>query len=101
MLKRSLFLIGFISWLALVACSSGTVDPNANPFAGGVAEEISSSSSSSEASSSNSSIHITPDSSQSSGSSLPQSGDKVTEGVQIVVVRDDSPETELVKVSIV
>ena len=33
MLKRSLFVIGFISWLALVACSSGTVDPNANPLA--------------------------------------------------------------------
>ena len=33
MLKKSFYLIGFVSWLALVACSSGTVDPNANPFA--------------------------------------------------------------------
>ena len=102
MLKRSLFVIGFISWLALVACSSGTVDPNANPFAGVVEEESSSSSDSLNNNSSSSSwIHITPDSSQSSGSSLPQSGDKVSEGVQIVIVHDDSPETELVKVSIV
>ena len=33
MLKKCFYLIGFVSWLALVACSSGTVDPNANPFA--------------------------------------------------------------------
>lgn len=90
MLKRSLFVIGFISWLALVACSSGTVDPNANPFAGISEENISSSSnSSSDISSSSSWIHITPESSLSSGPDLPQStGSDGT--VEIIVAQPDS-----------
>ena len=100
MLKRSLFLIGFISWLALVACSSGTVDPNANPFAGLSEEDVSSSSSSSVASSSNSSIHITPDSSQSSSSDLPHSTGPDKGTVQVVIVRNDSPDKELESISI-
>ena len=100
MLKRSLFLIGFISWLALVACSSGTVDPNANPLAGLGEEDVSSSSSSSEASSSNSSIHITPDSSQSSSSDLPHSTGPDKGTVQVVIVRNDSPDKELESISI-
>ena len=33
MLNKIVYLIGCFSWLALVACSSGTIDPNANPFA--------------------------------------------------------------------
>lgn len=33
MLKKSAYIIGFFSLLAVVACSSGTVDPNANPMA--------------------------------------------------------------------
>ena len=96
MLKRSLFLIGFISWLALVACSSGTVDPNANPFAGIVEEEVSSSSNSSSGmSSSNSSIHITPDSSQSTDPDLPQSTGSEKGNVHVVVVSQDLPDEKL------
>lgn len=96
MLKRSLFLIGFISWLALVACSSGTVDPNANPMAGIVEEEVSSSSNSSSGmSSSNSSIHITPDSSQSTDPDLPQSTGSENGNVQVVVVSQDLPDKKL------
>ena len=95
MLKRSLFLIGFISWLALVACSSGTVDPNANPFAGLSEEYVSSSSSSSVASSSNSSIHITPDSSPSSSSDLPHSTGPDKGSVQVVIVNHDLPDEKL------
>ena len=33
MLKKSAYIIGLFSLLAVVACSSGTVDPNANPMA--------------------------------------------------------------------
>jgi len=33
MLKKSVYIIGLFSLLAMVACSSGTVDPNANPLA--------------------------------------------------------------------
>ena len=96
MLKRSLFLIGFISWLALVACSSGTVDPNANPFAGIVEEDVSSSSNSSSGmSSSNSSIHITPDSSQSTDPKLPQSTGSEKGNVHVVVVSQDLPDEKL------
>ena len=95
MLKRSLFLIGFISWLALVACSSGTVDPNANPFAGLSEEDVSSSSSSSVASSSNSSIHITPDSSQSTDPDLPHSTGPEKGSVQVVIVSHDLPDEKL------
>lgn len=43
--KKSVCLIGFFSWLALVACSSGTVDPNALPMVGYIDEDSSSSSS--------------------------------------------------------
>lgn len=47
MLRKCFYLIGFVSWLALVACSSGTVDPNANPLAvGGDSSSLESSSSS-------------------------------------------------------
>ena len=41
MLKKSVYIIGLFSLLAMVACSSGTVDPNANPLA--YADESSSS----------------------------------------------------------
>jgi len=54
MLKKCFYLIGFVSWLALVACSSGTVDPNANPLA------VGGDSSSSECSSSSGGIWIGP-----------------------------------------
>ena len=33
MLKKFFYFVGFLSGLALLACSSGTVDPNANPLA--------------------------------------------------------------------
>jgi hypothetical protein len=90
MLKRSLFLIGFISWLALVACSSGTVDPNANPLAGIGEENISSSSKSPEGiSSSIHQVYLPPDSPSSSNSSLPQpTGSDGT--VEVIVARPDS-----------
>ena len=54
MLKKCFYLIGFVSWLALVACSSGTVDPNANPLA------VGGDSSSSECSSSSGDIWVGP-----------------------------------------
>ena len=85
MLKRSLFLIGFISWLALVACSSGTVDPNANPMAGIVEEQNSSSNSSS----SSVWINFPPETHLSSNSSVPQPTG--SDGmVEVIVVRPDS-----------
>jgi hypothetical protein len=97
MLKRSLFLIGFISWLALVACSSGTVDPNANPLAGIGEENISSSSCSSEgiSSSKQHEVYLPPDSPSSSNSSLPQPTGSEKGIVQVVVVSQDLPDKQL------
>lgn len=85
MFKKGFYLIGFISWLALIACSSGTVDPNANPFAEG------GDSCSSEGNSSSSYIIVGPPNSNESSSSvyLPD----ITKSVKIVF---DSKATEVV-----
>ncbi len=85
MFKKGSYLIGFISWLALIACSSGTVDPNANPFAEG------GDSCSSEGNSSSSYIIVGPPNSNESSSSvyLPD----ITKSVKIVF---DSKATEVV-----
>ncbi|SIO27951.1 hypothetical protein [Fibrobacter sp. UWB11] len=84
MLKKSFYIIGFISWLALVACSSGTVDPNANPMAG-ISEEQNSSSNSS---SSSVWINFPPESSLSS-SSVTQHVSGNAHATYIVVVKEE------------
>ena len=90
MLKKCFYFIGFISWLALVACSSGTVDPNANPFAEtekGVSSECSSSSG-----------YITIEEPEISGgteSSNSTGGDPLSKGVKIVF---DTKVTEVVTI---
>ena len=76
MLKKSVYIIGLFSLLAMVACSSGTVDPNANPLA--------------YANESSSSIVVQSISSSSMSSSL-DTNDKYLEGQPSVhIIKDEA-----------
>ena len=85
MLKKSVYIIGLFSLLAVVACSSGTVDPNANPLA----YAYESSSSMSEQSISSSSIFNSLDLIDKIVEEWPKSAYIVKDEVTLIVVSVD------------
>lgn len=85
MLKKSVYIIGLFSLLAVIACSSGTVDPNANPLA----YAYESSSSMSEQSISSSSIFNSLDLIDKIVEESPKSAYIVKDEVTLIVVSVD------------
>jgi len=86
MLKKSVYIIGLFSLLAMVACSSGTVDPNANPLA--YANE--SSSSMGEQSISSSSMSSSLDTTNKNLESSPNTVHIIKDDTVFVVVNTDA-----------
>ncbi|MBR2089548.1 MAG: hypothetical protein IJ905_04110 [Fibrobacter sp.] len=92
MLKKSVYIIGLFSLFAMVACSSGTVDPNANPLA--YANE--SSSSIVVQSISSSSISVSTDSANKSLEGQPKVSIVIKDEETLIVVNSSYHDTEAI-----